>query len=229
VPGKRNVPAVVDEPLPWEKQKGESAKAFWGFEKYRDLGAIRSLTKVMEIAEETRVAGPSMIERWSSKWRWIDRVDAWDREQDRKQTAAADTARADAARLRTMTGHLAVGAALTRLRGDVNAKDVNGKARVVDRLDPGTMDAGEVARLMEAGNKMLASGLGESLDLKGSILVPGPRVQELAVNLLALAIDAIEATARAVAERPEEAEGILARTVDSTIERADGLFRSVTR
>lgn len=65
---------------PWEKQYGESAKAFGAFTVYRDLApADRSLREVGIRLKRSS----SMIERWSAAFQWVRRVGAWDSEVDR--------------------------------------------------------------------------------------------------------------------------------------------------
>ena len=58
--------------LPFEQQAGESDKAFAAFSVYLSLGVERSL------AEVGRRLGKSMalLERWSARWRWVERVRA---------------------------------------------------------------------------------------------------------------------------------------------------------
>ena len=65
-------------PEPWERQKGETAKAFEAFAVYRDM-PHRSIRDV------ARQLGKSatLISRWSSLHGWQKRVAAWDAEQDR--------------------------------------------------------------------------------------------------------------------------------------------------
>lgn len=59
-------------PLPFEQQPKESDKAFAAFSVYLSLGVERSL------AEVGRRLGKSMalLERWSARWRWVERVRA---------------------------------------------------------------------------------------------------------------------------------------------------------
>lgn len=230
---KRNVPALREEdaPLPWDKQPKEPTKAFHAFSLYRDLGPARSLTKVGEIGEESGVFSPAMVERWSPAWRWVERVDAWDRDQDRRRQAERDTAIAQARRTEAMAGTLLLGAALRRLRGDRGAEGIS----PVEALDVSTLDPGEVARFAEIGAKLQRSGLGDApLDLKGAIFVAGPAVQDLARNLLLLAIERVESAARAVAElngkaTPVEVAGIVARHQDALVEDSEALFRRTLR
>lgn len=66
-------------PQPWERLVGESAPAFAAFVRYRDAGPERSLAKVAkELGKST-----TLIERWSARDHWVNRVAAWEVEQDR--------------------------------------------------------------------------------------------------------------------------------------------------
>lgn len=59
---------------PWEPQKGESRQAYEAFICYRDLGSERSLEAVGRMLEKSwKLCG-----RWSSRWKWLDRVAAYD-------------------------------------------------------------------------------------------------------------------------------------------------------
>ena len=53
---------------PWERQKGESEKAFEAFVTYRDMGEKRTLTAV---AEKLQKSG-TLIRRWKSAWDWAE-------------------------------------------------------------------------------------------------------------------------------------------------------------
>ena len=83
----RNTPRkpVVElaEPL-WEKQKGESKKAFDAFVIYRDAGVARSYTLVSQQLGKSR----TVVERWGRTWHWVTRIAAFDREQDREKLLA---------------------------------------------------------------------------------------------------------------------------------------------
>lgn len=63
----------------WERQDGESAQAFEGFALYRDMGAERSLAKVAQELGKSK----ALMERWSVRWQWGQRAEAWDAEFDR--------------------------------------------------------------------------------------------------------------------------------------------------
>ena len=66
-------------PEPWERQKGETPRAWEAFCVYRDLGADRSINKTARTLTKNRTT----IAEWSSKYDWVKRVAAWDAEQDR--------------------------------------------------------------------------------------------------------------------------------------------------
>lgn len=81
----------------WERQPGESARAFAAFQVYRDLGPGRSLDEVARRlhrgpGEGQKRARTGRISDWSSQWRWVERARAWDDELDR--VACAEQARA---------------------------------------------------------------------------------------------------------------------------------------
>lgn len=70
---------------PWERQKGESEKAYEAFATYRDMGAERSITKVAQSLNKTR----ALIGRWSSQWSWTERARAYDNELEKEVRAKA--------------------------------------------------------------------------------------------------------------------------------------------
>lgn len=75
----------------WERQAGESEEAWQAFVLYRDQAPPRSLREVCkEVGKEKALIG-----RWSSENRWVARVAAWDREQDRVKREADLQARAE--------------------------------------------------------------------------------------------------------------------------------------
>lgn len=73
-----------DTPL-WERQPGESEKAFTAFVKYRDTPIKdRSIPKCCTAFYGSLSAAKVRVwQRWSINWRWRVRVAAWADEQDR--------------------------------------------------------------------------------------------------------------------------------------------------
>ena len=65
--------------FPWLRQPGEGIKPYEAFNTYMLMGTDRSLTKVAnELNKSTTLMG-----KWSSQWKWVERVTAWDVEQER--------------------------------------------------------------------------------------------------------------------------------------------------
>jgi hypothetical protein len=78
---------VADLPYPWERQPGETAKAYAAFCGYRDLPPQeRSLQRLRsEMADEGYVVTKNWLGEWSAKWDWVERTMDWDQEVDRRQ------------------------------------------------------------------------------------------------------------------------------------------------
>ncbi len=70
---------------PWRRQPGESRQAFAAFEVYRD-GAIRGVRSIRRTAEELGKSR-QLLERWSVRWRWVERCDKYDLAEGRLRVA----------------------------------------------------------------------------------------------------------------------------------------------
>ena len=70
-----------NETKPWERQDGESAKAFAAFLAYLQLGEKRSLRAVAQ----KLLKSYTLISRWSRTYQWVDRAAAYDAEQWRAE------------------------------------------------------------------------------------------------------------------------------------------------
>lgn len=70
------------EPQPWERQPGETSRAFGAFTTYRDLGPRRGYEAV-RVKTARKPSYIRVITRWSSAYQWVKRAEAWDAEQDR--------------------------------------------------------------------------------------------------------------------------------------------------
>lgn len=71
---------------PWERQEGETEKAFRAFVLYRDARS-RSIRGVAASLGHT---GTGAVSSWSSRWRWLERAKAFD---DHLAAAAVEAAR----------------------------------------------------------------------------------------------------------------------------------------
>lgn len=69
----------------WERMTNESARAFRAFEAYRNLGPERSIVKAIELVGKTPAKDRRRWERWSAKFCWVDRAEAYDRHVERER------------------------------------------------------------------------------------------------------------------------------------------------
>jgi len=67
--------------LPWLRQKNESEKAFRAFCIYRDMGYDRTKEAVRKKLKKS----PALIDKWSNKYNWKDRVLAYDNYLEQKK------------------------------------------------------------------------------------------------------------------------------------------------
>lgn len=65
----------------WERQPGETSKAWEGFRMYRDAGSNRSMTAVFKTIG--RGNSVSLFEKWAWRYHWKFRVEEYDRHLDR--------------------------------------------------------------------------------------------------------------------------------------------------
>jgi hypothetical protein len=88
---------VSDVLLPYERQLGESSKAFAAFCIYRDRGPGRTLLEACRQFYGKPTANLRQLETWSTRWNWVSRVKAWDDELDRVNRESQAKARQDMA------------------------------------------------------------------------------------------------------------------------------------
>jgi hypothetical protein len=81
------IPGLTDPP--WNRQKGESAKAYRAFSLYRDLDVLeRSYEKASTLYGCRRL----QFSEWAKKYRWAERIDQWDLHCERLAVAAQESA-----------------------------------------------------------------------------------------------------------------------------------------
>lgn len=137
---------------PWERQKGESAKAFEAFRVYLDMGGTRSVSRV---AQELTKSG-SLLRRWSVRWSWQDRLAAWDSELSRRALDAESEARREMAQRHARFDQLVLSKLAQRLVGD--------PANGIAPLDVNTISWAELRGLMESSQKLERLARGESTE-----------------------------------------------------------------
>lgn len=143
----------------WERQRGESAKAFHAFVHYRDLGPKRS--RDAAYAEHVRECGghregtvgappeaPGRWTGWSSRWGWTDRAAEWDGEVDRKKRETYEKTL-----VRVASSRRARQASLA-LRMQEKALDS------LEVLTPGSIEPKDLPKFVETAAKMEREALG---------------------------------------------------------------------
>lgn len=126
--------AVNLEPELWERQPDEGARAYEAFCLYRDMGASRSLRRVVRDIDKSLTT----IGIWSSEHNWVERCKAWDAEQDRiAREAQLDEIR----KMRERHAQLAM---------DMLEKVVAG----LDHINPYEMSPNEMARIVDVASKL---------------------------------------------------------------------------
>lgn len=82
------MPRRKDNPEPWERQIGESSKAFAGFQHYMLAGVERSINKTKDALNRTH----SQIAGWAKRKHWLERVHAWEDVLAEKRRVEAEEA-----------------------------------------------------------------------------------------------------------------------------------------
>jgi len=130
----------LEESQPWDRLDGEPAKAYGAFRIYRDLPTVQR--RLPTVAERAGVS-ERQCRVLASKWEWRERADAWDevihRTEDRERLEALRQMH----QLHRAAGRAAMSKALTALQ----------------MLEPASMTAGTIARMMELGAKLERSTL----------------------------------------------------------------------
>jgi hypothetical protein len=65
----------------WERQPGETSKAFKCFCFYKELGVERTVEKALAEGRKRGIKKgqkPSVWRKWSIQFRWVERCEAWD-------------------------------------------------------------------------------------------------------------------------------------------------------
>ena len=168
-------------PMYWERQRGESAKAFHAFAHYRDLGATRSLDAaygqhVQECDRQGTGNEPAVSKaasgvwtNWSTRYVWVERAAEWDAELDRKKREAYEST-------------LVRVAASRRARQAAIALKMQEKALdSIEVLAPGMIEPRDLPRVVETAAKMEREALGLPAETTQTQLT-GPGGKPIAVQ-----------------------------------------------
>ena len=121
-------------PEPWERQQGETSRAYEAFCAYRDMGADRSINKTARKLSKNRTT----IAEWSARNDWVKRVAAWDAEQDRlaRQAQFEDIRK------------------MRKRHADLASAMLVKAARALQRIPEDEIKAGDVTRMVETAAKL---------------------------------------------------------------------------
>lgn len=120
-------------PEPWERQKGENTKRYEAFCRYRD-SSPRSMAKVAKELGKSR----QLLYRWSTEDSWVERVQAWDDEQDRIARQA------QIEEIRKMR----------KRHADLATAMLVKSAKALQRIPEDEIKAGDVSRMVEVAAKL---------------------------------------------------------------------------
>jgi hypothetical protein len=102
---------------PWEQQPGESPRAFGAFGAYRGLGPRRSLrAAAAAFYGQPSAAKERQVDKWSRKFRWVERAGAWDRHLEAEACRAQEETRREMAERHVKEARALQAKALERLR-----------------------------------------------------------------------------------------------------------------
>lgn len=138
-------------PQPWERQEGETAKQYEAFCVYRDMKTIRDPNSKRSIRLVSEQLGKSegLLERWSSANNWVERVDAWDMDQER---IAREIAQKEAEEeIRKMRKRQAEAGKFAQIKA----------IKALNRIPDDEIKPGDVARLLEVGSKLERTARGD--------------------------------------------------------------------
>jgi len=159
--------ALAQGRFPWDQQQGESSRQYSRFILFRDMGRLRSLTKVNQLlTERDDELTYGTIRVQSHLYRWFERAQAWDMsldEEDRERVIKARREMAD--RHRRIASEL-VGKAIEALH----------------RLPIEEMEVVDVVRLLKLATDLEVRALGDpsqTIAITGPAAVPVVDVSQL--------------------------------------------------
>lgn len=127
----------------WERQEGESSKAYAAFCIYRDYGVDRSIVKVVQMYGENGTSKAQLF-RWSSRYSWVQRCsdfDTFSEQQRRKEISAYRQKMSE--------------------RHAQNARAIQEKAlHALKHVDPSTLTNSELLKYLESGMRIEKEALG---------------------------------------------------------------------
>jgi len=185
---------ATDRPI-YDRQPKEPDKAWGVFVIYRDMGPERSIRKAESKYKETHggKGDVNYCEKLSVRWRWRERVEAWDGDLDRRLRAQRIRALEDMQRR-----HIEQGKSLQAL-GASGAKQLYEELkRKANDPDGYLLTAKEIVALIEAGTKLERLNLGEPDSISEQRHVIDDDEKRAAIRKLARDPDALKAIEQAL-------------------------------
>src|SRR2546427_6116994 len=185
----------TEETQEWDRQPGESSKAYAHFCLYRDMGQERSLRKVAGDAK--CISKVAQLRRWSPKWRWVERCQKYD-----EHLLLQDRLRQEKERKDMTTRHAKIAVLGQNLV-------VKGIEKLVADVEQGKRDlsASDASRLLDVAVKIERLSRGEPTEISE---LGGSDEHPVRVNIEDRARRAVETalgiTDRGTAERVETPE-----------------------
>jgi len=158
-----------EEKQEWDRLTGEPSKAYHHFCLYRDTGVSRSLRKMGKDGECGAKLG--QLERWSSKWRWVERCQQYDDYAERQLRVQQEKERLDMHKRHAKMGMLAQTLAVRKLEKVVNKIE----------QDQENLSPTDAARILDIGVKVERQARGESTE-SHELSGPGGGALELKVT-----------------------------------------------
>jgi hypothetical protein len=134
---------------PWERQPGESGRAFAAFVAYRDTGDSRSYTGVAQTLHKSR----TLVARWGTRWRWQNRLSAWERNLEYERQVAHRKAV-----IEMNERHLTI--------AQQCQQKILGKLRSIGEQEINNLSVGDLAKLLAISVAVERSALGLSPSTK---------------------------------------------------------------
>lgn len=126
-------------PMPWERQNGETPKAFDAFVIFRGLNPQERNGKI--VAKQLGKSY-SLMQMWSAKYGWVKRAAAWDEEQDRIKREAEQRAQIEAIK------------EMRKRHTKVAVKMIDKAESAIDSLLAGEIKAADIPRIVDIATKL---------------------------------------------------------------------------
>lgn len=150
----------------WLRLPGESEVAFEAFATYRDLAERRSHVRVAEALGKSI----ALIGRWARRWKWTDRVELFDREEDRLHVIQLRADRRKASR-RHARQFAEIQEAVAKVLREICGEGF-------ENLDASSMSVETILRVFDVASKGERLSLGEPTEIVDTFHSGGPSTPE---------------------------------------------------